>query len=71
MIALANIAFKFGRSVRFDPAAEKIVGDDEAARLARPQYRDPWKFPEQYLLGLVGFLGRFCGMKSLPAATGL
>jgi len=48
-IALANIAFKLGRAVRFDPAAEKIVGDEEAARLARPQYREPWKFPENYL----------------------
>ncbi len=47
-IALANIAFKLGRSVRFDPATEKIVGDDEAARMARPQYREPWRFPEQY-----------------------
>ncbi len=34
---------------RFDPATEKILGDDEAARLARPAYRDPWKFPEEYL----------------------
>jgi hypothetical protein len=35
--------------VRFDPETEKIVGDKEAARLAKPQYRDPWKFPEKYL----------------------
>jgi len=48
-IGLANIAYKLGRSVRFDPATEKIVGDAEAARLARPVYRDPWKFPEKYL----------------------
>ena len=32
----------------FDPATEKIVGD-QAARLARPTYRDPWKFPAEYL----------------------
>lgn len=38
-----------GRSIRFDPAALKIVGDEEAARLAVPQYRHPWKFPSQYL----------------------
>jgi len=48
-LGLANIAYKLGRSVRFDPATEKIVDDDEAAKLARPVYRDPWKFPEQYL----------------------
>ncbi len=48
-IALAGLAFRLGRSVRFDPAAEKIAGDPEAARLARPVYRDPWKFPERYV----------------------
>ena len=48
-IALANIACKLGRSIRFDPASERIVGDEEAARLARPQYREPWRFPDQYL----------------------
>jgi predicted dehydrogenase len=37
---------KLGRSIRFDPATEKIVGDSEAARLAVPQYRAPWKFPK-------------------------
>ena len=50
-IGLANIAYRLGRSVRFDPQTEKIVGDEEAARLARPVYRDPWKFPAQYLDG--------------------
>ena len=46
---LANLSLKFGRSVAFDPATEKIVGDEQAAKAAVPQYRDPWKFPEQYL----------------------
>jgi len=32
-----------------DPATEKIVGDEEAARLAVPEYRAPWKFPQQYV----------------------
>jgi predicted dehydrogenase len=44
-IALANIAYKLGRSIRFDPTTEKIVGDPEAAKLAQPDYRAPWKFP--------------------------
>jgi len=26
-----------------------IVGDAEAARLSKPDYRAPWKFPEEYL----------------------
>ena len=48
-IGLATLAQRLGRSIRFDPSAERIVGDDEAARLARPEYRDPWKFPDRYL----------------------
>jgi len=48
-IALANLSLKLGRSVRVDPKTEKIVGDDAAAKAAVPQYRDPWKFPAEYL----------------------
>ena len=35
-LVLANLSLKLGRSIRFDPATEKIVGDEEAARLAKP-----------------------------------
>jgi hypothetical protein len=49
-ITLANLSFKLGRSIRFDPVSEKIIGDDEAARLGRPIYRAPWKFPAEYLV---------------------
>ena len=45
------LSLKLGRSIRFDPATEKIVGDPEAAKLAVPKYRAPWKFPNQYLAG--------------------
>ncbi len=48
-IVLSLLSYKLGRSIRFDSATERIVGDPEAARLAIPQYRAPWKFPEQYL----------------------
>jgi len=48
-LTLANLSYKLGCSVRFDPETEKIVGDDEAVKLARPVYRDPWKFPDEYL----------------------
>jgi hypothetical protein len=50
-ITLALLAYKLGRSIRFDPEAERIIGDKEAARLARPEYRDPWRFPSEYLEG--------------------
>lgn len=48
-LTLANLAYKLGRSVRFDEKTEKIIGDDEAVDLARPTYREPWKFPAEYV----------------------
>ena len=48
-IVLGTLSLKLGRSIQFDPATETIVGDEEAAALSVPEYRDPWKFPEQYL----------------------
>jgi predicted dehydrogenase len=48
-IVLSLLSLKLGRSIQFDPATEKIVGDSEAARLAVPKYRAPWKFPKHYL----------------------
>lgn len=48
-IELSVLSMKLGRSIKFDPLTEKIVGDDEAAHLAIPEYRDPWKFPIEYL----------------------
>lgn len=48
-IELSVLSMKLGRSIKFDPATEKIVGDDEAAKLAIPEYRAPWKFPTEYL----------------------
>jgi len=48
-LVLANLSYRLGRSIQFDPATETIVGDEEAARLAKPTYRAPWKFPDQYL----------------------
>lgn len=48
-IELSVLSMKLGRSIKFDPAIEKIVGDEEAAKLAVPEYRAPWKFPTEYL----------------------
>ncbi len=48
-ITLASLSHELGRSVRFDPEKETIVGDDEAVKLAQPVYREPWKFPARYL----------------------
>lgn len=48
-IQLSVLSMKLGRSIKFDPLTERIVGDEEAARLAIPVYRDPWKFPGEYV----------------------
>ena len=48
-IQLSTLSLKLGRSIRFDPVTEKIVGDEEATKLAIPQYRAPWKFSTEYL----------------------
>jgi predicted dehydrogenase len=48
-ITLANLSLKLSRAVKFDPQTERIVDDQQALKLARPEYRDPWKFPAKYL----------------------
>jgi predicted dehydrogenase len=43
---LANMSMKLGRSLTWDGAAGKVVGDDEANRLLQRPYRAPWVHPE-------------------------
>ncbi len=40
---LANVAFRCGRPLKFDPDTEQIVGDEEANRLVNPPMRAPWR----------------------------
>ncbi len=44
---LANLALKTGRTLVWDPAAQKVRNDDEANRLLRRPYRRPWIHPEE------------------------
>lgn len=53
-IVLGNLSLKLRRAIHLDPKTEQIVGDEEAARLSVPEYRDPWKFPEEYMKPGVG-----------------
>jgi myo-inositol 2-dehydrogenase / D-chiro-inositol 1-dehydrogenase len=39
---LANIAIRLGRTIRWDPVAERIVGDEEAQRFVDIPLRAPW-----------------------------
>lgn len=43
MYHLANIAFRCGRPLKFDPTKEEIVGDEEANRLVYQPLRAPWR----------------------------
>lgn len=44
---LGNIAMRLGREkLKWDPVKERIVDDDEAAKMLSRPYREPWKMPE-------------------------
>ena len=39
---LANIAIRTGRTIKFDPVKELVIGDEEANRLVNQPMRAPW-----------------------------
>ena len=43
---LGNIALQVGRTLAWDSAAGRVAGDEEANRLLRRPYRQPWVHPE-------------------------
>jgi hypothetical protein len=47
MALLANIAYRTGRALRFDPRLETFPGDEEANRLLTRPYRAPFVVPER------------------------
>ena len=42
---LANLAMKTGRTLQWDPAKQRVVGDEAANRLLARPYRKPWVHP--------------------------
>ena len=40
---LANVAFRCGRPLKFDPDTEQVIGDEEANRLVNQPMRAPWR----------------------------
>jgi hypothetical protein len=42
---LGNIAFRTQRTIHWDAANERILGDPAASRLLTKPYRAPWKLP--------------------------
>jgi len=47
LVHLANISYRLGRSLDFDPQAGRFVGDDEANAMLRRDYRPPFVVPEK------------------------
>jgi len=43
---MANLSMKLGRTLTWDAAQQRVVGDEEANRLLRRPYRAPWVHPE-------------------------
>jgi len=39
---LANLSLKLGRTVRWDPEKEQVIGDREASAMCVKEYRSPW-----------------------------
>lgn len=44
---LGNIATRLGRSLRFNPQDEQIIGDEDANSLVHRDYRDHWGTPKE------------------------
>jgi predicted dehydrogenase len=47
LVHLANASYRLGRTLKFDPATESVVGDDEANRMLRGSYRAPYVVKEE------------------------
>jgi predicted dehydrogenase len=45
LVNLGKIAVQLGRTLRYDPVAERFVDDEEANRLADQPMRSPWRLP--------------------------
>ncbi len=43
---LANLSQKLGRSLTWDAEKHQVIGDDEANKLLRRPYREPWVHPQ-------------------------
>ncbi len=44
---LANTSYRLQRSLKFDEAAHKYIGDDEANKMLTRNYRKPYVVPEK------------------------
>jgi len=47
LVHLANISYRLGRSIDFDPVKQHVIKDDEATAMLRRTYREPFVVPEK------------------------
>ena len=47
LIHLANISYRLGRTINFDPDKQTIINDAEATALLSREYREPYSIPVQ------------------------
>jgi len=47
LVHLANASYRLGRTLRFDPEQEQVIGDDEANIMLKGTYRAPYVVTEQ------------------------
>ena len=45
LVHLANISYRLGRTIRFDAASYSCPGDEEATRMFKREYREPFVVP--------------------------
>jgi len=46
LVHMANISYRTGRKLHFDPKTERFINDDEANRYIKRKYREPFVIPE-------------------------
>ena len=47
LVHLANTSYRLGRTLKFDPEREQVIGDEEATKMLRGTYRAPYVVPEE------------------------
>jgi hypothetical protein len=47
LVHLANISYRLGRNVQFDAVSNSCLGDEEANRMFKRNYRKPFVVPDK------------------------
>jgi predicted dehydrogenase len=47
LVHLANVSYRLGRTLHFDPTTEQVQNDDEANTMLKGAYRSPYIVPDQ------------------------